>query len=165
MAEDVSGGLKERLVVGFERSGKRRRFDPQARRELVEACLQPGVSVARMALEHGLNANLLRKWIRQHQQEQGGRVATAATGSAMPAFVPVVAVNRVESVHTKPEHATLLPTCSEPARALPCMPPPSRLMAELPNGIQLRLECTGQDATLVSVMIETLGRCDVPARR
>jgi transposase len=35
----------------------------------------------------------------------------------------------------------------------------------LPNGVTLRLECGGQDATLVSVMIETLGRCDVPARR
>lgn len=165
MAEEVSGGLKERLVVGFERSGKRRRFDPQARRELVEACLQPGVSVARMALEHGLNANLLRKWIRQHQQEQGERVATAVTGSAMPAFVPVVAVNHVDSVDTKPVRSTFLPARSEPARALPYTPAPSRLLAELPNGVTLRLECGGQDATLVSVMIETLGRCDVPARR
>jgi transposase len=161
MPEDVSGGLKERLVVGFARGGKRRRFDPQARRELVEASLQPGVSVARMALEHGLNANLLRKWIRQHQQEQGKRVATAVTGSAMPAFVPVIAVNHVDSVDMKPGHSTLLPARSE----LQYTPAPSRLMAELPNGITLRLECDGQDATLVSVMIETLGRCDVPARR
>jgi transposase-like protein len=36
------------------------RYDPEAKRELVEACLQPGISVARMALEHGINANLLR---------------------------------------------------------------------------------------------------------
>src|SRR5260221_3853291 len=104
MPEDVSGGLKERLVVGFGRSGKRRRFDQQARRELVLACLQPGVSVAQMALEHGLNANLLRKWIRQHQQEQGDGVATGVTGSAIPAVVPIVAVYHVDSVDRKPEH-------------------------------------------------------------
>jgi transposase len=164
MAAD-SSDLNERLVAGFERGGRRRRFDPQAKRELVQACLQPGVSVARMALEHKLNANLLRKWISQHQQEQGGHVATTVTGSAMSAFVPVVAVDRIESVHTKPEHVTLVPTRPEPDRALPYTPAPSRLMAELPNGITLRLECAGQDATLVSVMIETLGRCDVPARR
>jgi transposase len=165
MAEDVSGGLKARLVVGLGRSGKRRRFDPQARRELVEACLQPGVSVARMALEHGLNANLLRKWIRQHQQEQDDGVATAVTGRAMPAFVPVVAVSPVENAEPKPGHATRLPMHAEPARALHYTPAPSRLVVELPNGIMLRLECGEQDATLVSVMIETLGRCDVPARR
>jgi transposase len=119
------------------------------------------VSVARMALEHGLNANLLRKWIRQHQQEQGDGVATAVTGRAMPAFVPVVAVNHINSVDMKPGHSTRLPARAE----LQYPPAPSRLMAELPNGITLRLECAGQDATLVSVMIETLGRCDVPARR
>lgn len=165
MAEDVSGALRERLVVGFGRSGKRRRFDAQAKHELIQACLQPGVSVARMALEHGLNANLLRKWIRQPQQEQGERVATAVTGSTMPAFVPVIAVNHVNSVDMKPGHARLLPKHAEPERALQYTPAPSRLMAELPNGITLRLECAGQDTTLVSVMIETLGRCDVPARR
>jgi transposase len=164
MAAD-SSDLNERLVVGFERGGRRRRFDPQAKRELVQACLQPGVSVARMALEHKLNANLLRKWISQHQQEQGGHGATTGTNADIALPVTVVAVERIESVHTKPEHVTLVPTRPEPDRALPYTPAPSRLMAELPNGITLRLECAGQDATLVSVMIETLGRCDVPARR
>jgi len=35
----------------------------------------------------------------------------------------------------------------------------------MPNGITLKLECGGQDATLISAMIETLGRCHVPAGR
>ncbi|SAL06289.1 transposase IS3/IS911 family protein [Caballeronia calidae] len=61
MPEDST--LKERLVTGSERDGRRRRFDPQVKRELVHACLRPGVSVARIALEHGLNAKLLRGWI------------------------------------------------------------------------------------------------------
>jgi len=165
MAEDVGGGLNERLVVGMGRSGKRRRFDSQAKRELVQACLQPGVSVARMALEHGLNANLLRKWIRQQQRERGDAVAAAVTAGAMSAFVPVVAGNRVQSAPPKPGHAVELPTHSAPDRALPCTPALPRLMAELPNGVTLRLECASQDATLVTVMIEALGRCDVPARR
>lgn len=39
----------------------RRRFDPLSKVRLVEACLQPGVSVARLALEYGVNANLLHK--------------------------------------------------------------------------------------------------------
>jgi transposase len=52
-----SNDLKSRLVTGFERDGRRRRFDPQAKLELVQACMQPGVSVARIALEHAVNAN------------------------------------------------------------------------------------------------------------
>jgi transposase len=35
----------------------------------------------------------------------------------------------------------------------------------MPNGVTLRLECGGQDVELVSAMIVTLGRYDVPAGR
>ena len=65
--------LSRTLVVGH-RSNGRCRYDPEAKRELVEACLQPGVSVARIALEHGINANLLRKWIRQREIGMGKTV-------------------------------------------------------------------------------------------
>ncbi|WP_197344872.1 transposase [Ralstonia solanacearum] len=44
----------------------RRKFDEQSKRSLIEACLKPGVSVARMAQTHGVNANLLRKWITRY---------------------------------------------------------------------------------------------------
>jgi transposase len=39
------------------------------------------------------------------------------------------------------------------------------LMVQMPNGVTLRFECSGNDAPLLSAMIETLGRCDVPPRR
>jgi transposase len=32
-------------------------------------CLEPDVSVSAVALEHGINANLLRKWIDKHRAE------------------------------------------------------------------------------------------------
>lgn len=157
MAEDRN--LKERLVTGYERAGKRRCFDEQAKRELVLACLRPGVSVAGMALEYGLNANLLRKWIRQYQSEAGSEVATNGVVSAMPAFVPVVAPGHAD-VTTGEAHAAPVPL----ARQAQCVMP-SQLIAELPNGVKLRLECVGDDASLVMTMIETLGRCHVPVRR
>ncbi|WP_454830485.1 IS66-like element accessory protein TnpA [Paraburkholderia xenovorans] len=158
MAENRN--LKERLVTGFERDGRRRCFDEQAKRELVLACLRPGVSVAGMALEYGLNANLLRKWIRQYQSEAGSHVAPNGVAKAMPAFIPVV----------QPEHAEVT-TCEAHvapvtlARQAQCVTQPSRLIAELPNGVTLRLECAGDNASLVMTMIETLGRCHVPVRR
>jgi transposase-like protein len=54
-------------VIGVRRDG-RRRYDPQAKRALVDAALQPGVSLAGLALKHGINANLLRKWVVRHQR-------------------------------------------------------------------------------------------------
>ena len=62
----------------------RKRYDRHAKRELVQACLQPGVSVAAMALRNGINANLLRKWIRLHKQSAAPSVATNLD------FVPVM---------------------------------------------------------------------------
>ncbi|OJB17113.1 hypothetical protein BGV54_21690 [Burkholderia ubonensis] len=63
-------GLQSRLVVNRKRDG-RRKYDEVAKRELIEACLKPGVSIARTAMEHGINRNLVRTWISKYQREQG----------------------------------------------------------------------------------------------
>jgi transposase len=46
--------LSSALIVGHGRDG-RCLYDPEAKRELVRLCLQPGTSVAKVALEHGIN--------------------------------------------------------------------------------------------------------------
>jgi len=61
---EISAELKRRLVSGRKRDG-RCAYDPVAKAELVQSCMQPGVSVSRMALQYGINANLLRRWITQ----------------------------------------------------------------------------------------------------
>jgi transposase len=60
---------REHLVVRKKRDG-RCVYSREGKRALVEACLRPGVSVARIALLHGVNANVLRKWITHHHQWQ-----------------------------------------------------------------------------------------------
>jgi transposase len=156
-----SNDLKSRLVTGFERDGRRRRFDPQAKRELVQACMQPGVSVARMALDHAVNANLLRKWIRDYERERNGAAASKAIESQAPAFVPVVQIGEIEASVTDVRGR---PTRMGIAQSRECMSPPSQLVAELPNGVTLKLGCNEHDVALMSTMIETLVRCHVPAR-
>ncbi len=59
---DPTVDLIPNLVKARHRTG-RCTYDKAAKRELVRRCLQPGVSLARTALEHGVNANLLRKWV------------------------------------------------------------------------------------------------------
>lgn len=78
MADDDQK-LRVRLVG---RNG-RRRYDPASKDRLVAACLERGVSVSRLALEHGVNANLLRKWIKKWTATR------SRPPSSPPAFIPV----------------------------------------------------------------------------
>ena len=151
-------------IVGVLRNG-RRRYDPASKRRLVEACLQPGVSLAGLALRHGVNANLLRKWVIGHQRQQRNGVATGAIDRATEVFVPVVELCGVAG----PPEPSAPPPIQHPVHRAKAArhtdPPAPRLTVEMPNGVTLRLECSGQDVELVSAMIVTLGRCDVPAGR
>ncbi len=44
---------------------RRRQHTPEFKQRLVALC-QPGVSISGVALAHGVNANLLRRWIKQY---------------------------------------------------------------------------------------------------
>ena len=83
--------LVPNLVRGH-RSNGRCKYDAAAKQELVLRCLQPGVSLAGMALAHGLNANLLRKWVVMYARRN--RIATTIDGRrrAPPVLLPVKAV-------------------------------------------------------------------------
>ena len=87
MSEEKSA-LSRPLVLARGHSG-RCSYDLIAKQELVLRCLQPGVSIAREALTHGVNANLLRKWIHHYQAAVGDSKADEPH-LTLPAFVPVV---------------------------------------------------------------------------
>ncbi len=50
----------------------RRQYTAAFRRELVERCLQPGASVSGIALENGINANVVFRWRREHLRAVSG---------------------------------------------------------------------------------------------
>lgn len=84
------------LVVGHKSDG-RCRYDPQVKQELIRQCMQPGVSVARMAMQHTVNANLLRTWITKAQRATVKQmVDPEISAPATQAFVPV----KLESTRT-----------------------------------------------------------------
>ena len=85
---ETKSALSRPLVIGHHCDGLCR-YDPVAKQELVQSCLQPGVSIARQALDHGVNANLLRKWI-NHYQAAARDNPTDQSVPALPAFVPVL---------------------------------------------------------------------------
>ncbi|RMM39769.1 IS66-like element accessory protein TnpA [Pseudomonas corrugata] len=58
--------------------------------QVVQECLQPGVSVSSVAITHGINANVIRKWLPLYRDQ------SAAT---LPAFVPLKASPKPPVVH------------------------------------------------------------------
>jgi transposase len=88
----VKTEVMRRLVLGHDRGG-RCRYDPQAKAELIQECMKPGVSVARIAMQHGINANLLRAWITKVQSANAIAMQISPTEAALDtaqAFVPVM---------------------------------------------------------------------------
>lgn len=85
---ETKSALSRPLVIGHSCDG-RCRYDPVAKQELVQSCLQPGVSITRQAFDHGVNANLLRKWI-NHYQAAAPDNPTDQSVPALSAFVPVL---------------------------------------------------------------------------
>ena len=80
----------EEPVARKKRDG-RNIYDADAQRKLVEACLQPGVSVSGMALAHGLNTNVLRKWLirERKRDETSQRRPVEKRRQSAPKLLPV----------------------------------------------------------------------------
>ncbi|WP_429535011.1 IS66-like element accessory protein TnpA [Paraburkholderia sp. WC7.3d] len=66
---------------------------PEFRRRLAMTACESGVSVARLARENGLNANLVYTWRRRYLAEQQAEAVQ---------LVPVAIVNEVSSVNEPP---------------------------------------------------------------
>ncbi len=60
-----------------------RRWDAEEKRSICQQTRAPGISVAQVARRHGLNANLIFKWLKEP------RFAAAATMVDEPVFLPV----------------------------------------------------------------------------
>ena len=73
--------------VRVNRTG-RRTYTQEYKRAVVRECDDPGVSVAGVALAHGINANLLRRWI---VRQRRGRVGAT---TELPAVLLPVSVQR-----------------------------------------------------------------------
>lgn len=66
-----------------DQTKSRRRYDAQLKAQILAECEAPGASVAKVAMSHGINDNVVHRW------RQLAREAGAVTVAATPAFVPV----------------------------------------------------------------------------
>jgi transposase len=76
------------MVVKAAPRGARRRHDREFKEQVIAACLEPGVSVAAVALANGLNTNMLRKWVREHRASSGPERSATEQAGERSAMVP-----------------------------------------------------------------------------
>ena len=61
---------------------RRRKHSDEFKADAVAACMQPGMSMAAVAMAHGFNANLLRRWV---QDSEGKPVSNATSRKSVTA--------------------------------------------------------------------------------
>jgi len=89
-AEVVSG------LVTKEGSHGRRTYSVAGKRALAELCRRPGVSLAAIALQHGVNANLLRRWVSEYCDVMpvGTQGAEPDAAALLPVTTPMPSSSR-----------------------------------------------------------------------
>ena len=140
------------LVLKRIRDG-RCRYDPQVKQELVKRCLQPGVSVAALAMQHGVNANLLRKWITKWQSRNAMQQAASEIAPQNASAFLALPVNMA----TPHAAVTTMARKVSPASAN-SVTQPMHLRVQLPNGIAVDFGAPPMQD--LSVIMQTL--CSLP---
>ncbi len=114
-------------------AGPRRRRSAAERRRVVEETLEPGASVAKVALKYGINANQVFQWRRLHRDGKLG----ASPANAIK-LLPV-------SVSEEEEEAT-----SEPSGSVP--PSSGAIHIELPGEVRVSVEGNVDPAVVRAVL-------------
>ena len=72
-------------------TGRRRRRiqSDEFKAQVAAACKPAGVSMAAVAMAHGIDANLARRWVVAAEQRSGAQSAAVTSGVASTSFVPL----------------------------------------------------------------------------
>ena len=118
------------------------------KRELATAACTPGISVAKLALEHGVNTNLLFKWRREYR--------AGKFGAPDPAHSPAPSRPDLPTATSRPESTvTLLPVQAAPAVAATVADSPC---IEVVFRIATVRICGAPESASLRVVLETLAR-------
>ena len=119
--------------------GMRRRHADEFKQALVQRTLAPGASVAAIAQEAGVNANLLFNWRRLHLQA----LAPGRVGAARPVLLPVNVVAPAQA-------AVVAPPASPPQP--PTRPAPAGSIEIAVHGARVCVRGAVDEASLRTVL-------------
>lgn len=117
-------------------SSSRRVHSAEFKAQILSECRQPGASVSAVAIAHGLNTNVVRKWLAGRGLKRMGAAAPAAPGTVPSLqFVPVeLARSPVVGAVTEPD-----------------------IRIELQRGgLHVKLQCTASASALYAAQLRAL---------
>ena len=103
-------------------------------------CRQPGASVSAVAIAHGLNTNVARKWLAGHGLKRMGDAVSTTSGTA-----PVLQFVPVELPRSDPVVAV----------AMPASQPDIRIELQR-GGLHVKLQCAAGAAALHAAQLRAL---------
>ena len=71
-------------------AGSRRRYSAEVRAQVLAQCNAPGASVAKVAMSHGINANIVHRW--RQLARQARPALAAAAGEFVPVSLPAISL-------------------------------------------------------------------------
>ena len=83
--------LKNSEISRYSTPRTHRTYTAQFKAELVAACGQPGVSIAALAGQHAMNANVLHRWLKEHQRSGRHQLAAQSPAAAPGTTFPLAA--------------------------------------------------------------------------
>jgi transposase len=83
--------LKKSEISRYSTPRTHRTYTAQFKAELVAACGQPGVSIAALAGQHAMNANVLHRWLKEHHRSGRHQLAVHSAATAPAAASPLAA--------------------------------------------------------------------------
>ena len=121
------------LPVMLNRPLDRQRYSREFKRQIVEASLVSGASIAGVALSYGINANLLHKWRWSYRNGEYGTVAEQSTLAA------VQMVNPARLAVAKPSQPTTISADTKPSGYIELLFNNTRVLVHgAPDGQTLR---------------------------
>jgi transposase len=133
------------LAIAKVEGLKRQRRSIAEKRKMVEQAMLPGASVAAVARQYGVNANMVHYWRNLYRQ---GRLGENKNDSVR--LLPVRVRESATTPALEPEGAL------SPPSSVVSSPAAGNIYIEFPK-IHLRVE-SGADAALLRVVLETLQR-------
>jgi transposase len=117
----------------------RRVHSAEFKAQILAECRQPGASVSAVSIAHGLNTNVVCKWLTGRGLKRMGEVSPVVAGATAPAlqFVPVELLR------------------SEPVVAAPAAQPDIRIELQH-GGLNVKLQCAASGAASYAAQLRAL---------
>jgi len=104
--------LKDPDLAKYPTRRTHRTYTAEFKAELVAACQSPGASIAAIAGQHGMNANVLHRWLKEHQQSgRHQRIACSSTAQSLvtsPSVAAFIAVKLPATATPEPRSKDLI---------------------------------------------------------